>query len=80
MDIVGLLRGFGVARKHSKHNDDLFVDRLNHKYTVVIILTFTVVVTATQYFGHPIHCWVPGHFTGNYATYANDIWYLYLYN
>jgi hypothetical protein len=47
MEIVNLVRGLGVSHKYSKHNDDLFVDRLNHKYTVTIIIIFTIVVTAS---------------------------------
>ncbi len=50
MEIVNLVRSLGVSHKHSTHNDDLFVDRLNHKYTVTIIVIFTIVVTASQYY------------------------------
>ena len=57
MDFINALRSLGVSRKHSKHNDDLFVDRLNHRYTVAIIIAFAIVVTMSQYGGHPINCW-----------------------
>ena len=72
MDIISAVKGFGVGGK--KHSDDSFVDRLNHKYTVVIICLFATVISISQYCGAPINCWVPGHFTGNYATYAENIW------
>ena len=55
MDLVGAVKG--LAAKRSVRNDDLFVDRLNHKYTVAIIVFFAVVVTASQYSGKPINCW-----------------------
>jgi hypothetical protein len=74
MEFISAVQSFGVARKHSLRNDDLFVDRLNHRYTVVIICLFAMVVSISQYCGTPINCWVPGHFTGNYATYAENIW------
>jgi hypothetical protein len=74
MDIVGTLKSFGISSKHSDGNDDLFIDRLNHRYTVVIICTFVVVITVGQYSGNRINCWSPGHFNGNYQAYADDIW------
>ncbi|CAF0970334.1 unnamed protein product [Brachionus calyciflorus] len=81
MEFVNTLRSLGVSRKHSQHNDDLFVDRLNHRYTVAIIVVFALVVTWGQYGGSPINCWVPGHFTGNYANYAEKIcWVSSTYN
>lgn len=82
MDFVNLVRGFdSLKNKRSKHNDDLFIDRLNHRYTVVIIIIFAAVVTLSQYGGKPIKCWVPGHFTGIYGEYADNIcWVSSTYN
>jgi hypothetical protein len=57
MDFVNVVRSLGVSKKRSQHNDDLFVDRLNHRYTVAIIILFAVVVTVSQYGGSPINCW-----------------------
>ena len=74
MEFLGALQSLSISRKQGKHNDDLFVDRLNHRYTVAILLMFAIVVTASQYCGKPINCWVPGHFTGNYEDYASNIW------
>jgi len=81
MDFIGAIRGLGVTSKRKLHNDDLFVDRLNHRYTVAMIVVFAIVVTASQYSGRPINCWVPGHFNGNYESYADDIcWVSSTYN
>ena len=55
MDLIGAVKN--LAAKRHVHNDDLFVDRLNHRYTVGIIVLFAVVVTASQYSGKPINCW-----------------------
>lgn len=30
-------------------------------------------MSTKQYVGDPIHCWVPGHFTSNYAEYTNKV-------
>ncbi len=57
MDFINIVRNLGVSKKHSQHNDDLFVDRLNHRYTVAIIILFSIVVTVSQYGGNPINCW-----------------------
>jgi hypothetical protein len=57
MEFISAVRGLGLGKKRGKHNDDLFVDRLNHKYTVVIIVLFCMVVTLSQYGGNPINCW-----------------------
>lgn len=58
MEFINAVRNLGVSRKHSKHNDDLFVDRLNHRYTVSIIVLFALTVTLSQYGGNPINCWL----------------------
>lgn len=61
-------------------NDDDIIDRLNHRYTVVFLVIFSAVVTATQYVGDPIHCWCPAHFTDNHEEYTNKVcWISYTY-
>lgn len=58
MDILGFATKLGAGKHHSVTNDDVFIDRLNHKYTVTMILVFAAIVTTQQYFGSPITCWV----------------------
>ena len=58
MDILGLKKKLNVGKQHSARNDDVFVDRLNHKYTVSMIIVFAVIVTTNQYFAESIQCWV----------------------
>ncbi|ELU18577.1 hypothetical protein CAPTEDRAFT_68350, partial [Capitella teleta] len=53
--------------------DDDWVDRLNHKASVLAFFMFAILVSTKQYVGDQIHCWVPGHFTGNYEEYTNKI-------
>ena len=57
MEIIEIVKSLGVGSKRNTHNDDLFVDRLNHKYTAYILLTFTAIVTGSHYFTDPINCW-----------------------
>jgi len=39
--------------------DDDLVDRLNRQYTPIILVLFTVIVTARHYIGDAMHCWCP---------------------
>ncbi|CAG2196167.1 innexin unc-9-like isoform X2 [Mytilus galloprovincialis] len=53
--------------------DDDFIDRLNHKYTVMLLVIFTVIVSTSQYVGDPIECWCPTDFTENRVDYTNFV-------
>ena len=58
MDILGIATKLNAGKHHSVKNDDVFIDRLNHRYTVSMILVFAAIITTQQYFGSPISCWV----------------------
>ena len=67
---------FGAASKVSDlvgRSDDDFADRLNHRYSAILLIIFAVVTTTNQYVGDQINCWVPAHFTGNWKDYTNKI-------
>ncbi|XP_052799427.1 innexin unc-9-like [Mya arenaria] len=51
----------GITQLRASRNDDR-IDRLNHVYTTVLLVVFAVVVSTTQFAGHPIHCWHPPEF------------------
>ena len=59
--------------KVNVRNDDDLADRLHHRYTVIIMILFTLVISTTQYVGNPIHCWCPAYFTGNHEAFANKV-------
>lgn len=73
MVMNSLISAVGGIAKVNVRNDDDIIDRLHHRYTVVFLVIFTVVVSTTQYVGDPIHCWCPAYFTGNHEGFANKV-------
>ena len=57
-----------MSQSSSSCCDD-FVDRLNRKYTVILLLVFVTVLSSKQYIGEPLSCFCPAHFTGIYSLY-----------
>ena len=46
-------------------SDDDGNNRLNHRQTVLILLTFSAIITSRLFISDLIICWTPGEFTGN---------------
>ena len=70
--IFEYLTQFVVTQDRSSSCDD-FVDRLNRKYTVIMLLVFITVLSSKQYIGEPMACFCPAHFTGAHVEYTNNV-------
>ena len=58
-----ILVSWATWSKVTGNADDDWVDRLNHLYTVVILVVFSMFVIGGSYVQDPIACWVPAEFT-----------------
>lgn len=86
MPIFNLMYGllptyhFGFDNK-IKSLDDTFIDKLNYRYSVFLILACAFLLTHIQTNGAQanIHCLAPPYFTRNNADYLNEYCYLMLH-
>ncbi|CAF0899114.1 unnamed protein product [Didymodactylos carnosus] len=62
-----------VTQSHDVTCDDDFYDRLSRRYSVILLIIFTILVSTKQYVGEPIACFCPAHFTGTHVEYANNV-------
>lgn len=72
MDVLGLASRIPTMVFGAKSDDD-FSDRLNYRYTVALLIFFSIILTTRQYGSEVIKCWVPAHFTSNYEQYVSQI-------
>ncbi|CAF0918884.1 unnamed protein product [Rotaria sordida] len=74
-----LLKGIPSLAGHNQApqaDPDDFVDRLNYRYTVILLNVFSAIVTNRQFSSKQIQCWVPAMFTSGYEDYTNHICYI----
>ncbi|XP_013382698.1 innexin unc-9-like [Lingula anatina] len=56
--------------------DEDFYNRLSHRWTVLILVVFSLFVNMKQYAGSPIICWVPDKFTSAWKKYTNQMCFI----
>jgi hypothetical protein len=54
------------GRKLNHFEDDDFIDRLNNRYTVLVLVMCILIITGKNYVGDPINCWTPGKFNQDF--------------
>lgn len=57
MELIDTIKNLSVSHRRSLKDDDFFVDRLHHRYTVAVLVLFCAIITTNQYAGEPINCW-----------------------
>ena len=62
---------YSILGQH--RNDTNICDRLNYKYTVILCVIVSIVVSNKQFGSEQIVCWSPGHFVQNYVNYVNQV-------
>ncbi|KAL3854766.1 hypothetical protein ACJMK2_014015 [Sinanodonta woodiana] len=72
MSVAAIIGGWATWGKLRGNDDDDWCDRLNHVYTVVLVVIFALFTGGGQYVGEPIQCWCPAHFTGTYVAYTKS--------
>ena len=65
LTILSLLKG--PAHSEGRH-DDFWSDRMSHRYTVSVLVSMSVIVTANHLVGEKIQCWTPVHFSGDWQV------------
>lgn len=70
--VAGFLDAIAKVRQFKFHNDDDLYDRLSRRFSVVLLMLFTVVVSTKQYVGDPIACFAPAQFTGMFSFLSNE--------
>lgn len=71
--IVDILGSVPTLGKLQANTSDDWIDRLNHVYTVILLVLYAVVCSAGVFIFDPIQCWAPAEFTDAYEAYTNSI-------
>ncbi|UJR09212.1 hypothetical protein I4U23_013460 [Adineta vaga] len=75
-----LLSIYGKVGQSGRNDDDVF-DRYSHRWTVILLGFFAIVLSTKQFVGNPIECIPPADFGGPHQTYVdNYCWIHYTYS
>ena len=54
MEFVQIAGSLSASRLRSHRDDDMWIDRLAHRYSVALFVVFAILVTSKAYIGDPI--------------------------
>lgn len=69
--LTNSVNSFASWSKLLGSGDDDYVDRINHIYTVIVLIIFSIVSSSGTYIGHGISCWIPGEV--KYTDYVKNL-------
>ncbi|CAF1526817.1 unnamed protein product [Rotaria sp. Silwood1] len=75
MDIIGIVTCLPWLVFDASCYDDSFADCLPYKYTVLMLVLFTIIITNKQFGTKHIQCWVPAQVTKNYEINSELFYY-----
>ncbi|XP_063714874.1 innexin unc-9-like [Symsagittifera roscoffensis] len=64
---------FDVITGSKQGNDGDFNDRLNHRYSAIVLAFCAIFAMSTQLIGSPLNCWAPGNFHPGWVMYADNV-------
>lgn len=73
MDLIKFAQLLSTSNLRSYRDDDYWIDRLCHRYSVILFSIFAILVTSKAYIGDPIDCWSPPEFKASYERYAETL-------
>ena len=62
LEIIKLSEYLSSSNLRDYRDDDFWIDRLCHRYSVIVFAVFAILVTTKAYVGDPIDCWAPPEF------------------
>ena len=79
MDKIGFLVKVMSSDDARGGGADSFTDQLSNAYTVYLLGSIAVGISAKYYFDAPIKCWTPKFFTEAFDAYADQVCLLIFY-
>jgi hypothetical protein len=76
VDILYLITFVPTVLVSLLRSDDDLYDKINYKYTVALLVLFSVITATKQFDDDRIECWNRANFNKAYVQYTNQICYI----
>jgi innexin len=64
------------VKNFEKNDDDDLYDKCSRKFSTIMMLVFSFILSTAQFVGEPIRCWCPNEFTLARCDYATTSCYI----